>query len=116
MILTASNLIIKIVLEAAKTTNDVEFTGSISDKSQNNLIVPGCIVGKANGLTPVVLVPAVMANISRLIEDIFVYNADTVTQVAQIGIYDGVTFYRMRRVSMLTLTGFQYNRKSGWSV
>lgn len=116
MLLDKSTTKLQVVLAAAKTTNDCDFSGYASD-IKRDAIVPGVLYhGNTNGVTVVDAISAPADNTAREIVEFIVYNKDTanVTVIVQYNV-NGIVFI----VKKSTLTAGQsltYQKKFGWQV
>lgn len=77
MILDAPTKSLEIVLGEAMTTTDMDVTASYGDFAGPGF-VPGASDGVTDGTTPVTVVAAPGAGVQRLVQEVRVYNADTV--------------------------------------
>lgn len=71
--------------------------------------------GLLSGATPVNICAAPAKGITRDIEHISIYNADTASVVATVGIYDGTSWLLIVH-TLTTLQTLCYEHGSGWSV
>ena len=78
---------IQVILAAAKTTSDLQWTACYQDQS-STYTLPLANTGTTNGLTSVDVIPAPAASTSRHIISLNLYNADTVPTTATIRLYD----------------------------
>jgi len=84
MILDATTKTIEVVLEGAITTNQLDVTAGYADSFPGGGFVPGEQDTSTNGATPVTAVSAPPANVQRMVNEIRVYNKDTVTHTVTI--------------------------------
>src|SRR5712672_684080 len=116
MFLDTTSKVLELILSAAKTTNDCEFTADYVDTQNGSTFAPGGSIGLSNGSTLVVAVAAPVASTQRSIRAFTFYNADTVNTTVTVRIYDGTN---RRRIIVVTLTPGQslvFTPEAGWSV
>jgi hypothetical protein len=68
---------LELVLGGAVTTNEIHWMTNYADKSSTTF-TPGVSDGVSNGTTDVIIVSAPSASVQRLVNNINIYNADTV--------------------------------------
>jgi hypothetical protein len=78
VILDSTLKTIEVVLEGAITTNQLDVTAAYADTWPSGPFVPGEQDESTNGGTPVTAVAAPPANVQRMVNEIRVYNKDTV--------------------------------------
>ena len=83
---------IQVILAAAKTTSDLQWTACYQDQS-STYTLPLANTGTTNGVTAVDVIPAPAASTSRHIISLSLYNADTVATTATIRLSDNGTYY-----------------------
>lgn len=107
----------QIILGGAITTNQLEYSGSYIEISRDRLDSFVTFSGQTNSATAVTMVAAPIAGNKRLIRDLHVYNADTVSATVTIRLnYNSGTF---RRLCVVVLTAGQsliYTSESGFST
>ena len=83
---------IQVILAAAKTTSDLQWTACYQDQS-STYTLPLANTGTTNGVTAVDVIPAPAASTSRHTISLSLYNADTVATTATIRLSDNGTYY-----------------------
>lgn len=84
MILDSTLKTIEVVLEGAITTNQLDVTAAYADTWPSGPFVPGEQDESTNGATPVTAVAAPPASVQRMVNEIRVYNKDTVLHTVTI--------------------------------
>lgn len=116
MILDTTSKVLEIILGAAKTTNDCEFTADYVDTQNGATFAPGGNIGVSNGTTLVTAVSAPAASTQRSVRAFTFMNNDTVNTTVTVRIYDGTN---RRRIVTLTITPGQslvFTPEAGWSI
>ena len=91
MILDATTKTIEVVLEGAITTNQCDVTSGFADSYPGGGFLPGEQDTATNGATPVTAVSAPAANVQRMVNEVRVYNKDTVAHTITIQLNDNGT-------------------------
>ena len=84
---------VQVILAAAKTTSDLQWTASYTDYTATAVSLPMSNSGTTNGLTAVDVVPAPSASTSRRVITFSLYNGDTVATTATVRLSDNGTYY-----------------------
>lgn len=116
MYLDTASKTLEIILSAAKTTNDCEFTADYIDTQSGTTFAPANVIGLSNGTGAVTAVGSPAASTQRKISAFTFYNADTVNTAVTVRIYDGTN---RRRIIVVTLTPGQslvFTPEAGWSI
>ncbi len=108
MILNTTLKSIRVVLGEATTTNECDITASWGDYAGTQF-VPGSADDVTNGTTPVTIVGAPGTSEQRLVQEITVYNADTVEHVVTLQLDNNSTIRVFRRASIAPGGTFAYS-------
>jgi len=90
MILNTTLKSIRVVLAEATVTNECDITASWGDYAQTQFL-PGSADGATSGATPVTIVGAPGLNEQRVVQEITVYNRDTVTHTISLQLLNNAT-------------------------
>lgn len=115
MLLDKSTHSLYIVLGAAKTTNDCNFAVNWVDTERDATHVESN-VGHTNGVTQVAGVSAPPDNTAREIQELFVYNADTVNQDVYVIKKISGTDYIIKKSTLTPKQTLTYQNEFGWVV
>jgi len=91
MILDATTKTIEVVLEGAVTTNELDVTAGFADSFPGGAFLPGEQDESTSGATPVTAVSAPPSHVQRMVNEIRVYNKDTVAHTVTIQLNDNGT-------------------------
>lgn len=116
MILDTTSKTVEVVLAAAKTTNDCEWTADYIDTANGTTFQPANGVGVSNGTTAVTAVAAPAASTQRSVRAFSFYNADTVGTTVTVRLNDGTNTRRVVSVSLVAGQSLVYTPEAGWAV
>lgn len=118
IILDSTSRSIKIVLDAAKTTNDMPVVVSYGERPQTTgIFVSNTKLTNSNGVTATEICAAPTA--SSLIREVFhisVQNADTASKTVTINLVDTSTSYPLFKSVMAAADQLIYTTNSGWQL
>lgn len=97
ILLTGTTESLQVVLDAAPATNQLPCTASYADQNGSG----GDNTVNTNGTTPVTLVAAPAASVSRVINDVVIPNADTATRIVTVNKVISGTPFRLVRITLL---------------
>jgi hypothetical protein len=103
---------LQIVLAGAVTANHLQCFASWRDNGNSNL--EGRTVSNTNNTTDVDLVAAPGENVRRDINNISIFNADTVNAVVTVKIDANGTEYILHKCTLSTGDRLEYSDKEGW--
>ena len=106
---------IQVILAAAKTTSDLQWTACYQDQS-STYTLPLANTGTTNGLTAVDVIPAPAASTSRHIISFGLYNADTVPTTATVRLSDNGTYYTQWYGTLNVGDQLAYSEQRGFEV
>lgn len=115
MFLDASTKMLRIALDGAVATNQVQVITNYTDQIQER-VTPKVQTTVTAGATKTNIVSPPADNTLREVTEIYVYNRDTATRTIKIYMYDGTTDWEILETSLNTLRTLQYNSKTGWEV
>ena len=115
MLLDKSDHSLVAVLGAGKTTNDCNFAVNWRDTIRNETHVESH-VGNTNGVTEVELAEAPPDITAREIQEIFIYNYDTVNQDVYVIKKVGATNYIIKKAQLTPKQTLTYQTNFGWQV
>lgn len=115
IISTNINTSIKVVLNAAMTTANMQIVATWADLPSANF-ESGQTQTVSNGVTEVEVVPAILNNKRRHLNYLSVYNSDTAAKVVTVFVDVSGTNYILQSVSLPVGFTLIYNVESGWAV
>lgn len=115
MLLDKSDHSLYLVLGAAKTTNDCNFAVNWEDTIRDATHLESSI-GKTNGVTQVAAAIAPPDNTARKIQELFVYNFDTVNQDVYVIKKIAGTDYIIKKATLTPKQTLTYQQLAGWQV
>lgn len=116
MYLDTTSKTLEIILGAAKTTNDCEWTADTIDTQSGTTFGPANFIGLSNGTTAVTAVAAPAASTVRKISAFTFFNADTVTTTVTVRIFDGTNRRRVLTTTLLPNQTLVFTPEAGWSI
>lgn len=115
MLLGKSTQTLVVVLGEVKTTTDCDFSVAYVD-TVKQAVVKNSQYGRTNGTTIVQILEAPPDNGSHDVEEITLYNADTVTHNFYVKVKDGANYYTVAKLQLTTLQHAIYSAINGWEV
>lgn len=112
MILDATTRKLQVVLSEAKTTNDCAVVASWFDSGTTP--TGGPQLANTNGVTAVDVVSAPASGYIRQVNELTVFNADTVSHGVTVRFNDNATLYTIIKASLLTGETLTYSKSLGW--
>lgn len=116
MILDTTLKVLELILGAAKTTNDCEFTADYVDTQNGATFAPGGNIGLSNGTTLVAALAAPAAATQRAVRAFTFFNADTVNTTVTVRLYDGTNRRRIVAIALTPGQSLVFTPEAGWSV
>jgi hypothetical protein len=106
---------IRAYMGSSAATNNPIFVSSWDDHTSTTL-TPGNSHGTLNGTTAVVIVANPASSTYRSIDEINIWNYDTISHSISIEFYDNVTARKMFEATLDPGDSLRYNRNVGWGV
>lgn len=113
IILDATTKSIQVVLGEAISSVDCDYTASYVDVTTTTF-TPISGDGTTNGVTPVTIVAAPAGSTQRKIENITVYNADTITHTLTFSYNDNSTLRTLFKCTLLAGETVNFYQTKGW--
>lgn len=116
MILDSTSKRIRVYLDGAVTTNELDWYASYADLDDDEPSFYGLSEkGKTNGITPVEVVTAPAGTVQRQVKNITVHNLDTVPAIVWVQAFDGAATI-LFRAELLAEERLTYFHEVGWTV
>jgi hypothetical protein len=112
-----SNQSLQVLIGSAPTTAQPQFSASWSDQAltyQAGAFAYNQRTGSLTGTAAVTLVPAPAANTSRSVQEVSLYNADTVSQVFTLQVIDTATTIVLGKFTIPAGQTLRYGGESGY--
>lgn len=116
MILDTTNKVVELILSAALTTNNCEWSADFVDTINGSTFSPGSNNGISNGTTLVIAVAAPAASTQRAVRAFTFYNADTVNTTVTVRIFDGANRSRIVTSALAPGASLVFTPEAGWAV
>lgn len=116
MILDNVNRKIEVVLSEAQVTNPCAIVGSFFDNAATPPNGGGPTLVNTNGVTPVTAVAAPLANTYRMVNELTVFNPDTVSHGVTVRYNDNGTIYVIMKATLAPGYTLTYSKSQGWAV
>lgn len=114
MILDTATRKLQVVLSEAKTTNDCPVVASYFDSAATPSGGPS--LSNTNGTTAVDIVAAPAASAIRQVNELTVFNADTVSHGVTVRYNDNSTLYSIIKATLAPGYTLTYSKSLGWAV
>lgn len=98
---TTSKSVLATLLEANSIANSVKYTVSYGDASTAGFS-EGVQLASSNNTTDVTVCGSPSSGIRRLVRNITIHNEDSITHNIVIKIYNGSTYYGVKKLSLLS--------------
>jgi hypothetical protein len=106
---------LQVLLDGAITTNELDCTASFRETTTTTF-EPKTSDISTNGATAVTLVSAPSASTQRVIDDVSIFNNDTVNATVTVRYNRNGTFRQQFRATLSPNEKIQYTDKNGWGV
>lgn len=113
IVLQDTNDTLEVVLASAITTNQLQCSVSWRDITTTGY-TPGGSRSNTNSTTTVALVAAPAASTQRVIDNVTIYNADTVAATVTVRIDDNATEYILVKITIQAGETLEYSEGAGW--